>query len=389
MRRVLLTALAAIVGLSLLTGCDDSAGAQVHLGDSVKIGVNLELSGRYEALGDQALKGAQLAVTQINDAGGVLGKPIELVVTDNASDPGRAVALATSLMTKEKVLAMLGPASNPLFAYTNTVATQQEVSQLTVAGCAQATIADVEGLVYPYSFRPCVGEVAQGAAMARFASQTLAATEATVVKLAEAIYATDLAAGFTTAFTEAGGQIAGTEEFVAEQGDFASLVAAVQNSDVVYIAGPPVESGQIIKTLREAGVNTPVLGSYLFDSPALAEAAGPAAANDVYFVTRFTTHDTANPTTKAFVEAYQASYEDALPTENSALAYDAVLLIADAIQRAAEPTAVAVRDAMASSQGVRGATGVLSMGPGHEPANDTLVIKLTEGAPAELFYVAP
>lgn len=389
MRRVLLTALAAIMGLSLLAGCDESAGAQVHLGDSVKIGVNLELSGRYAGLGDQSLKGAQLAVTQINDAGGVLGKPIGLVVLDNLSDGGKAVALSTTLMTKEKVLAVLGPASNPLFTYTNTVAARQEIAQVTVAGCAQATILDTEGAVYPYSFRPCAGELAMGSAMANFASQNLAASQALVLKVADAVYATDHASGFTTAFTEAGGQVVGTEDFAAGEGDFTRFVAAAETADVVFISGPPVEGGLIINTLRAAGVSVPVIGTNLFDSTALVEAAGAETLNDVYYPVRYSQHDTSNPKAAAFAEAFRAAYEGAEPTIDAALAYDSMLLIADAIQRAAEPTGVAVRDALASSSAVAGASGSLSMGPGHEPLNDTLVIKLADGAPAELIHVAP
>lgn len=389
MRRVLLTILVAITGLSLLAACEESAGAQVHLGESVKIGVNLELSGRWAALGDQSLKGAQIAVNQINEGGGVLGKPIELVVTDNASDYGKAVAQSTILMTKEKVLSVLGPASNPLFSYTNTVAVRQEIPQVTVAGCSQATMLDEAAAPQAYSFRTCVGEQAQGAGMARFASQSLSATSALVLKLGETQYATDYATGFTAGFTAVGGQVTGTEDFAAGETDFARFVEPANAANVVFIAGAPAEGGAIIKALRAAGVATPILGTSLFDSPALVEAAA-GSLNDVYYAVRFTVHDTSNAQAQTFAEAYRAAYEGTEPTIYSALAYDSMLLIADSISRAAEPTGVAVRDAMAATTSLNGATGILAMGAEHQPVSDTLVIKLAaDGTPTEVIHATP
>ncbi|MGI5952561.1 MAG: ABC transporter substrate-binding protein, partial [Brooklawnia sp.] len=376
MRRVLLTILAAIMGLALLTACEESAGAQVHLGESVKIGLNLELSGSRAELGDQSLKGAQLAVNQLNESGGVLGKPIELVVADNASDGGRAVAVSMQLMTKEKVLAILGPASNPLFALTNTVAAQQEVPQVSVAACSQATMLDEDGQLYPYSFRTCTGEDAQGRAMARFASQNLAATQALVLKLGEAQYATDLATGFTEVFTEAEGAIIGTEDFVADQDDLSGFVDAAAGAEVVFIAGPAADSGRIIKALRDGGVSAPVVGSYLFDNPAFGEAAGAGMLDDVYHAVRFTQFDTSNSRAQDFVEAFGATYDGATPSVEAALAYDAMLLITDSIARAAAPTGVEVREAMASTTGLSAATGQLSIGSDQQPRGDTMVIKL-------------
>lgn len=375
---------------TLMAGCDGSAGAQLHTGQTIRIGLNLELSGGREHIGNAALQGAQLAVDQVNEAGGINGKQIELVQTDNVTSIGRAVAQTTKLMTQGKVLAVFGPVTADVFRATLTTADKQEIAVMSSLACNTGLLDRSAQTVHEFGFRSCVGYDFQGSSMAKFAVMNLSAATAMVLTATDGP-AAEFSDAFARTLTNLGGSAVVQEGFSLGETDFGRLVERARQTpvDVVYIAGPPTEAAHIIRTLREAGINVPILGMESHDSPVLGEIAGPAALNKVYFTTNFSPLDTENPNAKRFAEAYRARYEGTDATQMHALAHDAMLMIIDAIKRANEMTGVAVQRALVSTSNLEGATGRLSIGPGHEVIKDALVIELADGVPAAVLHVAP
>ncbi|MPN02523.1 hypothetical protein SDC9_149739 [bioreactor metagenome] len=159
-------------------------------------------------------------------------------------------------------------------------------------------------------------------------------------------------------------------------------------TDVVYVAAQAPEAASLIRTLREAGIDNPILASGDMNAPAANEIAGPDALNRVYFVSQFSALDTDNAVAQNFLNAYRQAY-GADPDTHAAMAYDAILLAIYGIDRADELTGINVQRALATARHIDGAGGKFSIGQGHQVVKDALVVELADGAPVSVTHVAP
>ena len=165
-------------------------------GETIKIGLNYELSGGTATYGQSSVDGIELAVKEINEAGGVNGKQVELVKYDNKSDASEAFTLATKLMTSDGVVAVLGPATTGNFKAVIPVAEQNKIP--VASGSATGDDVTVEfnedgeveydengkpTTLKEYAFRICFNDSFQGTAMAKFAANNLNATKALLLGL--------------------------------------------------------------------------------------------------------------------------------------------------------------------------------------------------------------
>ena len=320
-----------------------------------------------------------MAVDEINAAGGVNGKQIEIVKYDNKSEPAEATTLATKLMTNDKVVSVIGPATSGSFKATIPVANQNKVP--VVSGSATADDLLVQnGVLQEFAFRTCFSDSYQGTAMANFATQSLSAKTAVILKDTSSDYAKGLADNFAKQFTANGGTIVAEEGYVAGETEFNPIVTRIkgQSFDVMYVPGYYNEVGLIIKQARDQGIDQPILGGDGFDSPGLLEKAGAAALNQVYFTNHYSSLDQ-DPTVQDFIKAFKDKYGEE-PNAFHALGYDTAYFVADAIKRASEPTGEAIQQAMASTTDFSGVTGTFSIDPEtHEPVKSAVVIGLKDG----------
>ena len=390
MRRPMLLVTGLLTGLALLTGCDSTVGTQQHLGDTVRLGVNVEQSGDLASYGDSMTKGIQVAVDQANSSGGVRGRQIQLITMDNQGNSGKAVATATTLMSQQRALSVIGPVSDGLFALTLPVADHQQIPVISGSACDANRLNDENGKVYQFGFRTCLGLDQQGAAMATFAHSNLAASTAAVFRTADTGFANEFADAFTDAFTADGGTVSVQDAFPAGETDYSRFVDIMRSSptDVVYVAAQAPEAASLIRTLREAGIDNPILASGDMNAPAANEIAGPDALNRVYFVSQFSALDTDNAVAQNFLNAYRQAY-GADPDTHAAMAYDAILLAIYGIDRADELTGINVQRALATARNIDGAGGKFSIGQGHQVVKDALVVELADGAPVSVTHVAP
>ncbi|RKJ59411.1 ethanolamine utilization protein EutJ, partial [Butyricicoccus sp. 1XD8-22] len=137
----------------------------------IKIGANLELSGDVASYGSSILKGAQLAIEEINAKGGIDGKQIELVSADNKSENAEAVAAALKLATQDKVHAMIGPATSGNMLATVQIANTNKVPVVTASGTAENLTVNEDGSINEYIFRTCFIDPFQGVVAANFATE--------------------------------------------------------------------------------------------------------------------------------------------------------------------------------------------------------------------------
>ncbi|MCL2654616.1 MAG: ABC transporter substrate-binding protein [Coriobacteriia bacterium] len=382
-------ALALVLVLSLaLAGCslkkDNGSSTTGSTGDTIKIGANYELSGAVATYGSDSLKGFKMAIDEVNKAGGVLGKQIDVIQKDNKSDAATATSAEEALVSQGIVLSV-GPATSGNFRAVIPVAQSSKIPVISSSATADddITVDAKTNQVRQYVFRTCFTDSFQGKVMANYAGQKLNAKTAVIYADSSSDYAKGLAANFKAQFTANGGTIAGEDSYVAGDKDFSAVLTSMKAKqfDVMFVPGYYQEAGLIIKQARELGIKQPILGADGFDSPDLASIAGATNVNDVYFSNHYSSLDQASAV-QDFITAYKALNNGEEPNAFVAMGYDMGKYVADAITRANSTDPTKIADALASTTSFTGATGTFSVGQDHNVIKSAVVIKMENGQQA-------
>jgi len=388
MKKLLSILAITLLALSGLTACSTTP-------KTIKIGLNLELTGEVSVYGVPEKLAAQLAVDEINAAGGINGKDVELVIYDNAYDSAKAVENAQKLV-EDGVVAMLGSATSAPTLAIGPVALENQVLTITPSG-SNAKVTMNGDVVNPYVFRACFIDPFQGLVLANFAYDNLSAKKAVVMGSNSSDYAKDLAKIFGDQFTANGGevlQVGGDVSWYADADtDFSAQltsIAALGDFDVLFVADYAARAGLIIGQARAIpGLeNVAIIGPDGFESPSLNDLAGGAAnVNNVYFSTHFSTLLT-DTKVQTFIDNYTAAAGEA-PSALSALAYDSMYMLFAAIKTANSTDPVKVRDALEATTAFAGVSGTISFDEFHNPIKSAIVVKLTDGLQTEAIVVNP
>ncbi len=365
-----------IMLVSIVAGCSTSDS------NEIKIGINYELSGGVASYGQSSVDGIMLAIDEINAAGGVNGKKIAPVQYDNGSEPAEAVIIANRLISQDKVLAILGPATSGAFKSEISVAEKERVPVLSGSATADDVTVDENGNVKKYAYRICFADSYQGAAMAEFAINKLGAQKAVLIKDTSSDYAKGLAENFTATFEANGGTIVGEEAYVAKDTDFNAILTKINalDFDVIYIPGYYEEAGLIIKQARGLGIDAPILGADGFDSPTLVDLAGASALNDVYFTNHYSSLDN-DPKVAKFIESFKEKYGKE-PDAFNALGYDLAMFLIDGLKRCEKLDRETLRDTLEKTTNFEGVTGTISIDENHNAIKSIVVIGLQDGVQA-------
>jgi len=382
MKKTLAIILILTLTMTIMAGCGASQNE-----NEIRIGINYELTGDVASYGQASVEGIELALEEVNNAGGINGKTIRWIKYDNKSDKSQATTLATKLMTQDKVIAVLGPATSGAFKATIPEAMKNKIVVASGSATDDSVTIDDNG-VKEYAFRICFTDSYQGTAMANFALNNLSATKAVVILDNSSDYAKGLATNFTSTFEAGGGKVVATEAFVSGDTDFNAIITKIKGEsfDVVFIPGYYNEAGLIIKQARNQGIDAPILGPDGFGAPELTELAGADALNDVYFSSHFSSLDK-DPSVMGFIESYKAKYGKD-PDQFAALGYDLAMFVIDGIKRAGSEDPVALKDALAQTKDFKGITGSFSMDENHNPVKAVVVVGIENGVHATSERVA-
>lgn len=380
MRKRVHTGLLLALIMAFFIGCSTPAATNdiATNEDEIKIGVNYELSGGVATYGQSSVEGIELAIKQINEAGGVDGKKINLVKYDNKSEPAEATTLANKLIDQDKVIAILGPATSGSFMSQIPVAEKNKVPVASGSATADDVTVDASG-VKEYAFRICFNDSYQGTAMANYALNNLSKEKAVVIMDSSSDYGKGLAENFVKTFEAAGGIIVAKESYVKGDTDFNAILTSIkgQDFDVIFIPGYYEEAGLIIKQARDQGINVPILGADGFDSPDLVKLAGADALNNIYFSNHYSSLDK-DPLVVQFIEDFKAEYKKE-PDAFNALGYDLAKFVVDGISRAEKLDRESLKDALAATTDFAGVTGSFSIDENHNPVKAIVVIGLKDG----------
>ena len=382
MKRLLTLCVCFLIAVTLI-GC--SKGNQ----NEIRIGINYELSGGVATYGQSSVEGIEMAIEEINNAGGINGKKIVPIKYDSKSETAEATTLANKLITQDKVVAILGPATSGSFKAEIPVANANKIPVASGSATADDVTVTSDGKVQEYAFRVCFNDSFQGTVMANFAADNLSAKKAVIIMDSSSDYGKGLAKNFKDNFVKAGGSIVAEEAYVAGDTDFNAILTKIKglDFDVIYIPGYYNEAGLIIKQARAQGITAPVLGADGFDSPVLLELAGAEALNDIYFTNHYSSLDK-DPAVVKFIEDFKAKYNKE-PDAFNALGYDLAKFVCDAIARAEKLDGESIKKALEETENFVGVTGTLSVDEYHNPVKSIVVIGLENGVQTSSVKISP
>lgn len=367
--------------LTIAAGCGGAkTGDKTDTGnDVIPVGINVELSGAVASYGTNAANGAELAIEEINKAGGVLGKQLKPLKRDCQSKADEALSVSAALID-EKIIAQIGPLTSGNVAGSTPIMMSKKVPLIAPAATAvNVTVDEKTGKTNDYIFRVCFLDSDQGKRMADFAITDLKAKNAAIFGSTSDDYAKGLAQYFKEEFTAKGGTIVAEEGFVNGDKDFKAALTKLKgkNPDFIYVPGYYTEVSVLIKQARDLGITAPIGGGDGWDSPDMIKVAGAAALNNTFFTNHYSVEDP-DPAIQAFVKAYTAKYNKA-PDSFAALGYDSAKLLAKAIEDAGEADPVKVKDALAKIKDFKAITGTMSINEQHNPVKKIVVIEYKDG----------
>lgn len=367
-------AIASVLVASLVSGCGSKEDK------NIKIGMVYELTGNTASYGTSAANGAKLAFKEINAAGGVLGKQIEIITADNKGEPSESANAMSKVINQNKVVAVTGFTVSSCGIAASAVAEANKIPFVAAATVnPKVTVDDRTGKVKDYTFRACFIDSFQGTVGANFALKGLKANKTAIMTDSSSDYSKGLTEIFRSTYVKAGGKIVAEESYLQKDQDYKPILTKIkaQNPDLLYIPGYYEDVGKIIKQARELGMTIPVLGADAWDSPVLVEMGGAQALNNTYF-TNFYSIEDKNPVSNAFVEAYKKEYGQT-PDSMAAMGYDATKLLVDAIKRANSTDAKKIREALAATKNFSSVSGEMSLNEKHDAVRGVVIIELKDG----------
>jgi len=342
--------------------------------EGIQIGEIASLTGKEAAFGQASHKGTLLAIEELNAAGGVLGQQLYLTTEDNQSKAGESATAARKLISRTKVVALLGEVASSRSLEMAPVAQAAKIPMISPSSTNPSVTETGD-----YIFRVCFIDPFQGTVMAKFAKDTLKAKKVAVLSSVSSAYSVGLAKYFKETYLADGGVIPVEQKYAEGDKDFKAQLTAIKaaNVDAIFVPGYYTEAALICKQARELGITVPLLGGDGWEAPQLIEIGGTAVEGSFY-----STHyspENKTPAVEEFVKKFQARWDGQIPDAMAALGYDSALVLADAIKRAGSTEGSKIRDALAATDAFVGVTGRTQIDAGRNAAKSAVIITVENG----------
>lgn len=345
---------------------------------TVKIGVLAPITGFAASDGASVKNSIKLAVDHVNAAGGVLGKKVEAVIYDDAADPKQATALARKLIEQDQVKAFVGGSYSMPSRAVAPLFNDEKVPMV----AAYAVHPDVTaGGKNNFCFRNGFLGTVEGKAAAYTCVSILKGKKIAVLT-SDNDFGKTMAAGFKTFMDSPaakGATVVSWQTYPMSEKDYKPYLSKIkgENPDVIFSGGYYFQSGPMVKQAREMGITAQFVGEEGADSPEFVAIAGKASEGFV-IVTNLN-RDDKRPVVQTFIKEYNAQFKIA-PDMVGASAYDAFMIICDAMKRANSLDGTAVQKAIASVTGYNGLTGMIRGFHNGEVVKDVQVQEVKNGA---------
>ena len=343
--------------------------------DTIKVGEYASLSGKEASLGQASHNGTLLAVEHINAAGGVLGRKLELITEDTQSKAGESSTAVRKLISRDKVVAVLGEVVSSRSLEAAPVCQAAKVPMISPASTAPGVTA-----VGDYIFRACFIDPFQGPVMAKFARDTLKAKRVALLVSNSSAYSVGLAKFFRESFTARGGVIVTEKAYSEGEKDFRAQLTAVKaaNVEAIFNPGYYAEGALIVRQARDLGITVPIFGGDSWEAEELIGLGGKAVEG-AYLCSHYSFEDP-SPRVQKFVADYKKRFSTgSSPDSNASLGYDSVLLLVDAIKRAGSTDRAKIRDALAATKNLEAVTGRITINDKRDAAKTAVIITVKNG----------
>ncbi|MEP6810231.1 MAG: ABC transporter substrate-binding protein [Chthoniobacterales bacterium] len=352
----------------------------------VVIGQYASLTGSEATFGINSSNGVALALEEINSHGGVLGgRKIKIITEDDQSKPGQPSAAVKKLVSNDNVVAVIGEIASSRSLEAAPICQAAKIPMVS-PGATNARVTEVGD----YIFRVCFIDPFQGTVMAKFALDNLKAKKVAILTDVRNDYSVGLTQYFKEYFQSHGGQVVLERSFSGggTDKDFRAQLTAIKAAqpDAIFVPGYYTEAGLIAKQARSLGIKVPLLGGDGWDSPKLSEIGG-SAIDGSYFSTHFSPKDS-NPKVQDFVKRYQAKFST-MPDGMAPLGYDAMMVLAQAINTAGSTDGSKIRDALAAVKDFDGVTGKITIDAKRNATKAAVVLKVTGQGNDFVASVAP
>jgi branched-chain amino acid transport system substrate-binding protein len=345
-------------------------------GDVVKIGLIAPLTGDIKTFGEGTRNAVMMAFDELNAAGGINGRQVRVISSDDKNDPMEASNAGSKLIDMDGVVAIVGSVSSKCSVPLADKCQVAGIPMITPSSTNPKVTVTDDGKRKDFVFRACFIDPFQGTVAAKFARDSLKKATAAVLYDVGNDYSKGLAEFFRQAFEERGGKVVAYESYAKDDVDFSALLTKVKQQDpeVIFLPDYYNKVGLIAKQARQTGLKSVLLGGDGWDSPEMTKIAG----KDIYggFFTNHYSPDDPRPEVQQWVMKYQAKYgqrPDALAT----LGHDAALLMIEALRTATELKPKEIRDAMARIADFPCVSGKVTFDEWGNPIKSAVVLEYT------------
>jgi branched-chain amino acid transport system substrate-binding protein len=361
-----------------------STGCQKGNDSMINIGLIAELTGDIPAVGASCRNSAELSVKEINDSGGIEigGKKykVGLVIQDSAAKPDQSAAAAQKLITRDNVIAIIGPNASSNAIPASEIAETSKVVLITPWSTNPKTTQDIRtGGPKNYAFRVCFTDVFEGHILGKFAAESLGAKKAAILFDVASEVLKSQSELFKKSFEEHGGTIVAYETYTTGDKDFSAQLTKIKNANpqIVFLPSYYTDVPLQVQQAHRLGINVPFLGSDAWSTEELIKMCGKECEG--FFFCNHYSPDTRNPETKKFIATYTAKYGKA-PDDVAALTYDAFGILRQALRDTGSLDRQAVRDSLAKITEYKGVTGDMRFLPGsRDPEKGGVIMQIKNG----------
>lgn len=366
-------------GVLLLAACQGSSD------DTVKVGLNLELTGSIPKVGEHSRVAAEMFADEVNAAGGIDigGKKyqVELVTEDNNGTAEGATAVANKLVTQDQALVLVGPNASVAAVPAGEVANNLETPMISPWSTNPNTT-----LNRPWVFRAPFLDPFQGPVVANFATEQFGADKACVLFDVASDYPKGLADNFKSAWEQlhGAGSVVAFESFTTGDQDFSAQLTKIGATDCQVLFTPQYysEVPLIVEQAHDLGITIPIVGSDSWGDPQLLELCGDAC-NGYFYSTHYVASG-ATGATKDFIDKFNARHNE-IPSDVGALTWDSMSLVAQALQNCGKLTGdletdrACVREGMAAIKDFEGITGKMTFDEQGDPIKCAVIVQIQDG----------
>lgn len=363
--------------------------------DTIRIGLNVELTGDAPKVGEHSRVAAEMFVEEINAAGGIEidgeMKQLQLVIEDDNGTAEGAVAVANKLITQDSVLLMVGPNRSAAAVPAGEVANNLSTPMITPWSTNPNTT-----LNRPWVFRAAFLDPFQGPVVANFATEEFGAESACVLFNVADDYSAGIAENFRTAWDEAhgAGSVVAYESFTTDDDDFSAQLTNIgaAGCDIFFTPQYYNEVPLIVEQAQALGLEMPIVGSDSWGDPQLLELCGSDC--DGYFFSSHYVASGATGATKEFIDKFEARHSET-PSDVAALTWDSMLLVAQALRNCGTLTGnladdrTCVRDGMGEIADFDGITGTMTFNDQGDPIKCAVIVEIQANAVSFYDSVCP